>query len=318
MKINLKSTCKAFLILASATALFSFTNSTESNYREKMIPPGTIKIGANFFADQKELCNLDWKEYVFWTGRIFGKESEEYESVLPKTKVWNIPDLACLNEEFRNHYMNHSAYQRYPVIGISQEQAVKYLEWRSDRVFEMILINNKVIEQNFAQSAGDYFSIKNYFAGRYKNMEPDTVNFAYYPEYTLPSPEEFQELVDHNEFLVNEKKLKLSVKTDARYLKTQIGVRACNGRDYIQRPTRPVDIDWISDKEQLYNLDGNVSEWLNNGQVAGGSWRNNPADKHAIYRNNGASAFIGIRAVCKWKRYDPKANYDEEEEDDDY
>jgi len=103
------------------------------------------------------LTNIDWKEYVYWQKDKFGVESQEYLSALPDTTVWRYgmeetePQYQY-KEPLVETYYNHPAYDSYPVVGISYEQAVAYCVWRTDRVKEMILLNaspeNKALIKN--------------------------------------------------------------------------------------------------------------------------------------------------------------------------
>ena len=76
-----------------------------------------------------------------WTERVFGKTSEEFKSTLPDTSVWKMKNYTCLTMSvLENYYLRHPMYRNYPLVGISQKQAIAFSKWRSDRVFEYILI----------------------------------------------------------------------------------------------------------------------------------------------------------------------------------
>src|SRR5271157_3807732 len=102
------------------------------------IPPNMVIVQDNFYADITEVTNLDYREFVYWTAKIFGYTSTKYTSILPDTTVWTTGTdsncKTCVTDYFRN-----SKYNDYPVIGISYEQAVSYSHWRSDRVYELLL-----------------------------------------------------------------------------------------------------------------------------------------------------------------------------------
>ena len=106
-------------------------------------PPGTVKVADNFYCDQTEISNLDWREYVYWLKSNKGDTSEVYLASLPDTTVWD-----ALPEFGESMYVNrfaHPAYNNYPVVGISRDQVYKYTNWRTERVLEMLLVKNGVV-----------------------------------------------------------------------------------------------------------------------------------------------------------------------------
>lgn len=137
---------KYILILSSITlTLFSFTKNKS---QEKFTPPGTVKVGDYFFMDESEISNMAWMEYVYWTERIYGKDSKQYADAQVDSNVWDEP--------FRTHYFTHPAYRMYPVVGVSYEQAMAYCQWRSDRVMEQLLINKEQKKNTITPSKATY------------------------------------------------------------------------------------------------------------------------------------------------------------------
>jgi gliding motility-associated lipoprotein GldJ len=92
---------------------------------------------SSFYMDETEVANVDWLEYLYWIKRTFPEDAEYYYNAQPDTLVWRRP--LSYNEPYVNNYMRHPAFQDYPVVGISWEQANAYAEWRTDRVNENIL-----------------------------------------------------------------------------------------------------------------------------------------------------------------------------------
>jgi len=129
-----------------------------------------------------------WLEYMFWTGEIFGKNTEIYKSALPDTNIW-LDDPYFV--PFAEFYLRHPPYWNYPVVAISQEQVINYCKWRSDRVFEILLIREGNLEHNPNQNSNNYFTIDNYFSGKYNNINPSE-KYYIYPNYRLPSNQEWQ------------------------------------------------------------------------------------------------------------------------------
>jgi sulfatase modifying factor 1 len=91
----------------------------------------------SFYMDETEVSNTNWLEYLNWIRTNFPKDYEYYYNELPDTLVWRRP--LSYNEPYVDNYLRHPAYQDYPVVGVTWEQAERYCEWRTDRVNEFIL-----------------------------------------------------------------------------------------------------------------------------------------------------------------------------------
>lgn len=120
---------------------FTMGRVTEDIFSEWNNYPRRVSVNS-FYMDQYEISNRDWREYVYWMGLMYG--GEVAEKCRPDSTVWR--EELAYNEPYLNYYFTHTAYDMYPVVGISWEQAVDYCSWRSDRVNERILVENGVIE----------------------------------------------------------------------------------------------------------------------------------------------------------------------------
>ncbi len=103
--------------------LFAFTAP------KKIIPPGTVLIQKGLFADQTEVTNASWVEYLVDLQACYGTSSETYKLALPDTSVWNE-----VNSLLTSKYLRHPLYKNYPVVGVSYEQATAFCKWRTERV----------------------------------------------------------------------------------------------------------------------------------------------------------------------------------------
>lgn len=92
---------------------------------------------SSFYMDETEVSNTNWLEYLNWIRTNFPTDYEYYYNELPDTLVWRRP--LSYNEPYVDNYLRHPAYQDYPVVGVSWEQAERYCEWRTDRVNELLL-----------------------------------------------------------------------------------------------------------------------------------------------------------------------------------
>jgi gliding motility-associated lipoprotein GldJ len=161
----------------------------------------------SFYMDETEVTNLDYLEYLYWIQRVFGDTYPEvYRQALPDTLVWR--DRLAYNEPLANLYLRHPAYQNYPVVGVSWIQATNYCDWRSDRVNEMILIRQGILEVDWDQNDDDNFNTDAYLAGQYdgavykplQDLNPEgdgeravrMEDGILLPKYRLPSEAEWE------------------------------------------------------------------------------------------------------------------------------
>ena len=107
----------------------------------------------SFYMDQYEISNVNWREYTHWMKTVFQQTAPQLvERAQPNGEVWREP--LAYNEPLLEHYFTHPAFDEYPIVGVTWEQAMDYCQWRTDRVNELALINAGVIE------APDFSSLK--------------------------------------------------------------------------------------------------------------------------------------------------------------
>lgn len=258
-------------------------------------PSGGVRITENYYYDETEIANVHWREYLYWTRKIFGETSAEYQAALPDQFVWTEVD-SCLSK-YSDVYLGHPAYDYFPLVGISQLQAEAFARWRSDRVMERELVEHHVIEEDTSQNRNKYFTIDKYFTGQYKGIKPDTA-YMYYPQYRLPTAKEWQQMAAHLDSLRGKA---------PRSSRQVLDVHPCDKANKNNPPTRPVaHIENAKNPDDIY---GNVREWLAEKDLtAGGSWRDSTAQvrQNPIIETKGANAWTGFRCVCAWRRWDGK------------
>jgi len=92
---------------------------------------------SSFYMDETEVSNQDWLDYLHWIKHNFPNDYEAYYNALPDTLVWRSP--LSYNEPYVDNYLRHPAFQDYPVVGVTWDQAQDFCAWRTDAANETIL-----------------------------------------------------------------------------------------------------------------------------------------------------------------------------------
>jgi len=122
----------------------------------------------SFYMDETEVTNLMYMEYLDWLKRVFPPDQENYqhiyEGACPDTLVWR--NRLGYNETMTNNYLRHPAYANYPVVGVNWIQAVEFSKWRTDRVNEKTLEDQKYLKKDakLASTPESSFSTETYLA----------------------------------------------------------------------------------------------------------------------------------------------------------
>lgn len=313
-----------FLVI-SGLILYSCASQKMVNPHLKNTP-GVVAINETLMCDQTEATNFNWLEYLNWTQRTFGADSEEYFATLPDSS--KLKKNKCPAEYSMDHFRSWE-YIDLPVMRISQEQAQLFSQWRSDRVFEYLLIKEGEIESNPNQNAENYFSITNYFNGFYYSVQdtngqilgtatqPDLERM--YPQYRLPNAEDrilLLDYVDSTDHIFHQKKERHYSKWRESNLPFQLAISTCDkvaGTTRENKPLRSVStgLDSRNKFNLIHNTRGNVAEWGAEPNITyGGGWPHNveyilSKDTVSVTAPN---AWTGFRNVCEWKKWIPNGN----------
>lgn len=122
----------------------------------------------SFYMDETEVTNIMYMEYLDWLKRVYPPTEENYKNIYtgacPDTLVWR--NRLGYHETMTNNYLRHPAYANYPVVGVNWIQAVEFSKWRTDRVNEKTLEDNKYLKKDakLSAEAGKVFSTDTYLA----------------------------------------------------------------------------------------------------------------------------------------------------------
>ena len=156
--------------VTNPAARFSLLNGPEAEKDWASVPEGTVLIQGgsftmgqmseyitaprnserrtvtvnSFYMDQYEVTNDFWRHYETWVTRVFGDVKPELvDMVRPDTTVWR--EELAYNDPLVEYYYRHKAYNNYPVVGVTWEQAEKFCQWRTDRENEYRLYSRGYI-----------------------------------------------------------------------------------------------------------------------------------------------------------------------------
>ncbi|MBE9510886.1 MAG: SUMF1/EgtB/PvdO family nonheme iron enzyme [Bacteroidetes bacterium] len=123
---------------------------------------------SSFYMDETEVANVDYREYLYWLSRVYVSFPEVYKNALPDTLVWRDP--LAYNEPYVEYYFRHPSYNDYPVVGVTWLQANDFCSWRTDRVNELSIINEGILNPDPNQQDENNFNTEAYLAGQYEGL----------------------------------------------------------------------------------------------------------------------------------------------------
>ncbi|NRA13755.1 MAG: SUMF1/EgtB/PvdO family nonheme iron enzyme, partial [Crocinitomicaceae bacterium] len=82
----------------------------------------------SFYMMKFEMSNHLYLSYV---KELYKSDSLRAETAMPDTLVWNTK--MGDNNKYVDYYLRHPAYESYPVLGVSYNQAVAYADWFTEQ-----------------------------------------------------------------------------------------------------------------------------------------------------------------------------------------
>jgi formylglycine-generating enzyme required for sulfatase activity len=88
-------------------------------------------FGDFLYMSETEVTNRQYLDFIDWLAK---NKPEEYKTNLPDSLGWRLAKY--FNEPFVELYFRLPAYNNYPVVNITQNQAVAYCKWLHNRLTE--------------------------------------------------------------------------------------------------------------------------------------------------------------------------------------
>lgn len=256
------------------------------------MPPNCLSLNDTLMCDRTEISNIDWKEYVQYNKRVFGEESKEYMDAYLDTSgyIMNVDSSGRYESKLPKFvYYLAFEYDEYPVVGISLDQAKRYSQWRSDRVFEMYLIESGLRKLASKPNKKNHFTIEKYLKS--KGATKNIAKVTHYPQYFIPSIKDWDVV-------------------KAKIKEKEVAIGQVNSREKAMVHQSNNDIPMVQVRDArnpqegvLYGILGNVAEMLDDPTMTiGGSYEDSlPAILEMKSSKLDASTQgVGFRNFCKW------------------
>ena len=126
----------------------------------------------SFFIDKTEIANVHYREFLYWHENVFPDQEKMLAALRPDSLCWR--SELSYNEPYVEYYFRHPTFNYYPVVGVNWKQAVRFCEWRTDRVNELELMKTGFldpktqIKKELKGAGQDNFVYQSYLMGEYQ------------------------------------------------------------------------------------------------------------------------------------------------------
>jgi sulfatase modifying factor 1 len=282
--VNLKA---AFMfITVFYTTLSNAQNQALTFSKKEATKLGVVAvIPSHVYMKVAEVSNIEYKQYMH--DLKVNRHDSLYKKAILDSLKWLNPVLYY--EPMRQYYNSHPAYNDYPVLTISQQQARAYCRWKEQQLNAFLARNNSKIAEVIVRLPTQ------------KEWE-DAARIGLDPSSIFPW--------EGYDIRREDKKSKGQLRLNGRRFINHIPFQDPNLLNDAGFLTTPVLSYWPS-KAGLYNMSGNVAEWVQESGVSkGGSFFHSFADCRIDAPSNtksdsSAQFFVGFRYVIEIVKLKP-------------
>lgn len=226
--------------------LFSFLGKKYKSVHELLAVDTVMLYNDSLYVGKTEVTN---KEYLEFTKYIQKNQPNIYSDILPNSLLWK--SISNKPKAYEEYYFEHPAYKNYPVVNITNSQAVRFCEWKTVQLNN--LLKKIVVEK---RDNIKYFNVR--LPNRYEWRDAALGKIPTYSKYTWEGSQ-----------MRNKDGL---FRCRFRYTKGKIkvGKKQINASDDLLSPVNSFEPNSIG----VYNMCGNVAEILHQDSIAvGGHWQ---------------------------------------------
>jgi formylglycine-generating enzyme required for sulfatase activity len=189
--------CLAICCRNRHTVLTSWDYNTPNNggfekvpYTEQELPPECVFVDGGIFnlvnkdgievkdtvntfiVSRYEETNRQYRAYLSFLKRF--KLEERYRKALPDTLFWIDENFTQEEKIFLvGNYLRSPAFDNYPVLGLTVGQVMEYAKWKTDRLNEMILIREGILDiDTVSTDTSAIFTTESYLSGSFGSFAP--------------------------------------------------------------------------------------------------------------------------------------------------
>lgn len=293
-KLVIPTSCVLLVLLIAVTCSTPKKVQKSVDLSQPHALPNTVLVDSNFYVDETEVANIDWKEFCWWTKKYYGDSSTIYRDLLPDTSVWLKLGEHC--SDFTSTYYRNWRFDNYPVVGVSHEQGKAFAQWRTERVAELSLIEAGILQFHPDLDHTQKFTIERYLKGEYLDYEPDP-RYSIVGVYDLPTVEDLERITKFD-------RLSICPSTGSIGLNTEVFDKSrCHSFGFRSIYSYEAGCKSVTGKGSICALFDNVEELTDDPSVVyGQGWPIlevdiRPADG-LVLREPGS--FVGLRNVCSF------------------